>query len=88
MSTDTGETTAVIYARRDREAWDNLLPRLRAGVIINRPSSKLRTYYVDGDGGFQPSFIKQLEREGVIRRVGVEAYQLTEFLDAKAEVTS
>lgn len=79
---DTGETTAAINSRRDNEAWQRLLPELRRGALIARPTAKLRSYYVDGMGGFQPSFIRRLERDGLIRLVGVETYQLCEFLDA------
>jgi hypothetical protein len=78
MSYETGESTAVLHRRSDDEAWARLLPAMRRGALITRPSSKLRTFYVDGDGGFQPAFIARLEREGIIKRVGVDTYALVE----------
>lgn len=78
---ETGQTTAAIYAKANQRGWVTILPALRAGAVLTRPSPKLRTYYVNGSGGLSPSFVRRMEREGLIRRVGVEAYQLVEFLN-------
>lgn len=82
MPTETGETTAAINARQNARAMPDVLSALRQGGTLFRPA-KLDTWYIDmGNachplhqrGGLTRSAVKQLERDGVIRFVGVDRY--------------
>lgn len=70
----TGETTAEINSRSNDASWHVLLPLLRAGGTLRR--ERTGYYYVEGRGGLTPARIRKLEQDGVIRRVGVDAYSL------------
>lgn len=78
MSTPaTGESSAAIYGRMNDRGWAAVLPLLKAGGTLRRELSGY--YYIDGRGGITPARIRKLERDGVLRRVGVDAYALSEF---------
>lgn len=75
---ETGESTRSIIEAANGRSWQEALPRLRAGSRLTKPSAKLPYYYVDGMGGLTPAFVRKLEREGFLRRVGVDTYALAE----------
>lgn len=82
MQPDTGETTAAINRRADDDSWKQILPRLEAGATLVRVSG-LRRYYVDpGSGPEGPGLsefgVRRLERQGVLKYVGVDRYGLAE----------
>lgn len=72
----TGDSTAEIYGRSNDRAWMAVLPLLQAGAALRREPTGY--YYVDGRGGLTPARIKRLERDGVLRRIGVDTYALAE----------
>ena len=75
---ETGESTRSIIAAANARAWSEVLPALRAGATLGRPSAKLPNYYVNGMGSLTPAFVRKLEREGFLRRIGVDIYALVE----------
>jgi len=80
---DTGESTASIVARSDEQAWrDFILGSLESGATLTR-IPKLRKSYADfGQGptgaGISDTKLRKLERNGVIRHVGVDRYALAQ----------
>lgn len=86
MATDTGETTAAINARMNERALPDVMEGLREGGTLIRPA-RLDCWYLDmgaghhklhNRGGLTRSFVKKLERDGVIRHVGVDRYGLVQ----------
>ena len=78
MTAATGESTAAIYARMNDRAWQTMLPLMRAGAALKR--ERTGSYYADGRGGITAARVKRLERDGVIRRVGIDTYALVDVL--------
>jgi hypothetical protein len=84
MQSETGESSASINKRSDREAWPAVLSALRDGAVL-RVHHKIRRVAVEGIQSRDPrsgrtisySFTRRLEREGVIEPCGVDRYQLT-----------
>jgi hypothetical protein len=75
---DAGESVAAIRQRADDTAWPEVLEALKAGATLVRPV-RLRDYYVDrgngpGHGMLSAARVGKLERDGTIRRVGVDRY--------------
>ncbi len=75
-NTDTGESTASIVRATNLRGWDQILPLLRAGRPLRRESTG--RYYVDGNGSLTAACVARLEREGVLRRIGVDTYALAD----------
>lgn len=73
---ETGETTTAIYAGMNDAAWQQILPLLRSGGTLRR--ERTGYYYVDGYGGLTSARVRRLERQGVLRYVGVDAYRLVD----------
>lgn len=79
---DTGEPAAAMNARADDLAWQTVLPLLKAGATLLRVP-KLRRSYADcgqgpAKGGLTDGRMRRLERDGVIRQIGVDRYALVE----------
>lgn len=72
----TGDSTAEIYGRLNDRAWAIVFPMLQAGAALRREPTGY--YYAEGRGGLTPARIKRLERDGVLRRIGVDTYALAE----------
>lgn len=86
MSTDdTGESTASINRRQDERAWPDIESALRDGATLYRPP-RLRDFYTRGlnpkdrrEGRcLSAARVRRLVNEGVLMRVGVDEYGLTE----------
>lgn len=84
MKPDTGESAASIRRRSDNANWPKAREALRQpGVTLFRPP-RLRDYFclaADGTSfncSLTPARIKKLEKEGVLRHVGVDRYALAE----------
>lgn len=82
MTAETGETTAAINARMNARMMPDILSALRQGGTLFRPA-KLDNWYIDMSdaghalhhrGGLTRAAVKTLERDGVIRFVGVDRY--------------
>lgn len=81
MQSETGESSSSILARSDNDAWPKSLDALRGGATLHKPA-KLKTYYpqLPGgqyvSGGLTSSFVKKLEKSGVLVWVGEGRYRL------------
>ncbi len=80
---ETGESSASIVRRGDEEAWRRAEPILQAGGTLVRVPM-LNLYATDDGTGnaigqvtISPAGVRRLERQGVLRFVGVERYGLT-----------
>jgi hypothetical protein len=80
--TDTGESTRAIIARGDDEAWPLLKRELENGATLLRVPKLRRAYADKGCGlygrGISETRVRKLERDGVLRFVGVDRYALAE----------
>lgn len=80
MRSDVGESTRSIIARGDDEAWPRIRQELEAGATLLRVPKLRRAYADKADGPYGPGIsdtrVRKLEREGVIRHVGVDRYSL------------
>lgn len=79
---DAGETAASIVARGDDEAWPYIERELRAGATLLRLPKLKRAYCHRGvepyGRGISDARVRKLERDGVIRHIGVDRYALAE----------
>ncbi len=80
--TETGESTRSIVARGDDKAWPWVRAELVAGATLLRVPKLRRAYPDRGDGpygkGISDTRVRTLERQGVLRFVGVDRYALAE----------
>lgn len=81
MQPDTGEPTASINKRSDDNAWPSVEALLRhPGATLLRVPKLKRAYADLGSGphgsGISDTRVRKLERDGVIRFVGVDRYAL------------
>lgn len=77
---ETGESTASIVARGDDARWSTLVEELRTGATLLRVP-KLKHGYADRGqgaygGGISDTRIRKLEKNGVLRNIGVDRYEL------------
>jgi hypothetical protein len=75
-ASETGESTASIVRRTNHAGWQRVLPLLRAGLNLRR--ERTGNFYVEGHGGLTAAFVAKMERDGVLRRIGVDVYALTD----------
>jgi hypothetical protein len=79
---DTGESTAEINRRDDRENWEKIRPLLEGGWHLRHGGRGLRRYYTVapngdfGQHGLRQEKVRQLERDGVLALVGSQTYAL------------
>jgi hypothetical protein len=77
---ETGESSARINRRSDDAAWPSLLLELEAGATLLHIPKLKRAYADKGQGpygaGVTATYVRKLEREGVIKFVGVDRYAL------------
>lgn len=80
---ETGESSASIRSRGDDRSWPDVLRILRSGATLVR-LPRLRDYFTDngtgvvGERALSATRVKKLEAAGVLQRVGVDRYGLTE----------
>jgi hypothetical protein len=72
---DTGESVAATNRRASEAGWKTVLPLMQGGAKLAR-DPRTRRWYVDGHGSLTDAHVARLEREGCIRLVGAQAYQL------------
>jgi hypothetical protein len=78
---DTGESTASINRRADDAAWPRIEERLKeTGATLLRIPKLKRAYADCGRGpegaGISDTRVRHLEKDGVIKFVGVDRYML------------
>lgn len=77
--TETGETTASMNARADAEQWTRIKPLMdnHKATLVWHPGM-MRFYTKNGDEygqyGIGKTFVKNLVKEGIVVRVGVDEY--------------
>ena len=80
MRNDAGESSAAITARGDDYSWPKIEPELKTGATLLRVPKLRRGYADKGHGpygaGISDNRIRRLEREGVIKQIGVDRYTL------------
>jgi hypothetical protein len=77
---ETGESTASINRRADDEAWPRVRDELASGATLLRVPRLRKAYPDKGHGpygsGITDARLRKLERERVLRHVGVDRYEL------------
>lgn len=81
MASETGESTRAIVSRGDDAAWPTVKVELETGATLLRVPKLRRAYPDRGAGaygsGISDARLRKLEREGVLRHVGVDRYALS-----------
>jgi hypothetical protein len=91
MKSETGESSRAIAKRGDDHVWPRIEAALRGGATLYRPV-KLTKYFTEtaddrdpNNGiGMTAARVRKLEAEGILHRVGVERYAMTEAALANA----
>jgi len=77
---DTGESSASINRRADDAAWPFVRAELESGATLLRIPKLRRAYPDRGNGpygrGLNDVRVRKLEREGILRHIGVDRYAL------------